>query len=150
MLARLGHIDRQQHKQRTKDYVPLLLNGKIVLGFLDSGNNLPGVAMSLAQYVSMGLNPKDLISVANLTQVATAKAGSSLKICGTTKKPLSFQFGGIKRNFSFFPLVIKNLSMPLNIGIRFMTENKIDQLHSSGHLLIAGKKVPLVDKKSNL
>ena len=102
MLARLSHVDRQQHRNRTKDYVPILLNGKVVLGFLDSGNNLPGVAMSLTQYTSMGLNPKDLIQLNNLTRVATAKQGASLEICGTTKKPLFLQFGGIKKKFSFY------------------------------------------------
>ena len=101
MLARLNKVDQQQQKRRTKDYVPLLLNGKVVLGFLDSGNNLPGIAMSLNHYVSMGLNPHDLIRNPKLTKVATAKAGSSLEICGTTKKPLSFQFGGSQKKFKF-------------------------------------------------
>ena len=75
ILARLQQVDRQQKKQRTKDYIPILLNGKVTLGFLDSGNNLPGIAMSLSYYLSLGLNPNDLIRNPDLTKVATAKSG---------------------------------------------------------------------------
>ena len=147
LLAHLDRVDQIQKRKRTRDDVPVLVNGRVNLAFLDSGNNLPGIVFSENYFHSLGFGPSDLEVHPELDSVATAKKGASLTVVGVASRPLSLCFGGVTKVFRIRPIVVRNLSMPINIGIQFMTENNIDQLHSSQELRVDGRNIPLVDRK---
>ena len=76
LLAHLDRVDQIQKRKRTRDYVPVLVNGRVNLAFLDSGNNLPGIVFSENYFHSLGFGPSDLEVHPELDSVATAKKGA--------------------------------------------------------------------------
>ena len=74
----------------------------------------------------------------------TAKEGETgLEVLGELKRPLLLMFDGCKTSFEIRPVVLRGLAMPLNIGYRYMIQNRIDLLFSQEAVSLRGKVVKI-------
>jgi hypothetical protein len=76
--------------------------------------------------------------------LGTAKEGAALEILGETPAPVKMKIGSLDRVFQFKPIVVRGLTMDLNISGPFLQQHGIDQLHSRGCLLVQGREVRLL------
>ena len=132
-----------QNKSGYKHLVKLVLNGKQLVGFVDSGNNTQN-CISVNMLKKLGLTIHNDVRPLHKI-VGTANKKATLTILGRTRKKLALTFEGYDKVFYTRPLVIKNLAMDFNIAGPFLVENKIDQIHSKGALSIDGVLIPVRD-----
>ena len=109
---------------------------------MDSGNLYTNV-ISLKFLHRLGFTEADLIP-ADDTSIKTAKVGADLTVLGRTKNKLHLRFGDVGTKFAFRPVVLQELTMPMNISAPFLRKHGIDQLHSAGAIRVSGQLVPLV------
>ena len=127
-----------------KIYLPMRVNNVTVVGMMDSGN-LWRVALSWAMAQKMGLRRKDLRVVQGYEKIGTAANEGQLEVMGETIKKIMINLGGGTRDIPCRPVVIKNLSMPLNVSGPFMKKHRIDLLHT-GEAVLQGKKIQMQTK----
>ena len=108
---------------------------------VDSGN-LFGDAISEEFYQSLPDHLKGL-QPSKVKRVNTAKKSQGLEVVGQVTKDLKFQFCGHPTTFSFRPTVLKNLSMPINLGFSFMAKAGLVLRPHHGELLVQGRAIPL-------
>ena len=92
--------------------------------------------MSYTTALKLGLK-NHIVPFSARKSVRTAKSGTSLNIIGTTKPPVTITFfdqNGKRIQFRTKFVVIKGLSMQINIAGPFLADNGIDHLHSRGLL----------------
>ena len=80
--------------------------------------------------------------------IGTAAKGSTLKILGETKNNIYITFGAMSTKFKIRPVVVDNISMPINIAGPFLKRHNIDQIHSKDSLRIQGTLLPLLSEPS--
>jgi hypothetical protein len=119
------------------------IGGVICKAIVDSGNLWKNV-LSLDFLHQLGLTRDDLREVPGIQEVGTAKSGTRMKVVGELKTPIHLRFGGCATLFKCCPVVLEGLSMPFNVSGLFLTQFRIDQLHSEGALLVQGRRIPLV------
>ena len=117
------------------------MNGTSVKALVDSGNLMCNV-------ISEDFLRRLAIPVADLrpvgfAKVGSAKKGAAMEVLGQVPKPLHLRFAGLHKPFPIQPLVLRNLSMPLNISGPYLKRAGIDQLHSKNALSIQGTLVRL-------
>ena len=139
-IAALRPVERQ-----VKQFLPTLINGIEVLALVDSGNLWRSV-VSYDLFCQLGFSKKDLQPLRNPITLSTAKEGQELEILGEPKNFLHLQLGGGRTRFKIKPVVIQDLSMPLNLSASFLRRHSIDQLHSSNTIRVQGKTYPLVSQ----
>ena len=105
-------------------YLPVTINGIAASALVDSGN-LWRNAISEEFLHQLGLNKEDLRPLLN-TKVGTASASADLEVMGETKVPLKLNMGGLTTKFKFRPIVLKDLSMHINLGGPFLKQYNID------------------------
>ena len=115
-------------------YAPVSLGPLRPSALIDSGNTAR-TAMCYDSFLRLGLNSNDLQPLPEL-RIATAKTQEELSVMGQTRHKLHLHFGNIPVRFAVRPVVIRDLSMPLNISGPFLKQHNIDQLHSKNALLI--------------
>ena len=111
---------------------------------LDSGNTWKSAISEETMHI-LGFNHNDLISVTGVT-LGTAHAHTKLEVMGILQGKIMLTVGNNKEEFAFNPIVIKNLSMAVNISKQFMVENEWDQLHSRNAVRISGRMHKMVSK----
>ena len=127
-------------------YCPIKVNGISVLGYLDSGNSTETcISENFAKKVLK--IKEEQINSSTLKHVGTAGKGTSLVVLGIAPK-LGLQLGGVPKLFYVRPLIVRDLSMALNLSGPFMVKNKIDQIHSQNCIRVMGKSIPLVRSNS--
>jgi len=132
----------QARGQQYRYYLPIELNGVWLKAMIDSGNSYANV-MSEQLMRHLGLRIKDLEPTPGTKTVSTARTGAGMRILGRVKRPLRMK---VHETLTFLirPIVLKGLSMALNICGPFLQRHQIDQLHSEGCLKIKDLKLPLV------
>ena len=134
--------DLKSKRQQYRYYLPVELNGAACKAMIDSGNSYANV-MSEDLMKFLKLSIKDLTPLSGVKLVGTARTGAGMRILGRVKKPIAMKVHD-KLTFLIRPVVLKGLSMPLNICGPFLQFHKIDQLHSEGCLRYERLKLPLV------
>ena len=106
----------QDHK---KNLLKITLNNKLELkGTVDTGNTITdSVAISPEVHQALGVGFQTIGG----KQVGTAKSGSQLTRLGVSN-PIKLNIAGMKKSFDVRPCVIKELSDPCNIGLKFFTD----------------------------
>ncbi len=112
-----------------------------VRALIDSGNVWRS-AISEDFSKALGLRPEDL-RILSSTTIGTAKKGTSMEILGETSRDLVLQVTGTEWAYPFRPIVVRGLSMAINLSGPWMKLQGWDQLHSRGTLRIRGREVPL-------
>jgi hypothetical protein len=79
--------------------------------------------------------------------IQTAKKDATLRILGEFKKPRSVRIGGVDVPFPCRFIVVDGLSHDCNLSGPFMSNHKIDQLHSRSCLMVKNIEVPLLSSK---
>ena len=67
-----------------------------------------------------------------------------MQVLGRVPVPLELRFSGYSAPFQIQPLVLKHLSMPLNLSGPFLRKMGIDQIHSQNALRVQGTLVKLL------
>ena len=137
--------DGEEDIRNYKIYLPVRVGDVTVEGMLDSGN-LWRSALSWEMAQKMGINKKDLRAVPGYSTIGTAAEEGKLEVLGETIRKVRINLGGGTADITCRPVVIKNLSMPLNISGPFMRRNQIDILHN-GEAVIRGTKVQMNTKE---
>jgi hypothetical protein len=124
---------------------PVKIGGQPAFALIDSGNVVVNAISEKFARELFGPNYLEHIKpLRNYSHVGTAKKGATMKVLGITKQALPLRFGGVSTQFLTNPIVIRGLSMAINISGPFLSEKGIDQLHSRGALRVKGKLVKLV------
>ena len=123
-------------------FLPVSVNGVATTALVDSGNLWRNV-ISEEFFKALGLTRKDLVRLRQTT-VGTAKSGANLEVLGETRSSLRMRLAGLDTKFSFKPVVLRGLSMPINIGGPFLKRHGIDQIHSKNCLRVHGQNIPLL------
>ena len=134
-------------RARYRYFLPVWLNGVPVKAMIDSGNNYANV-MSEELMKHMNLKSKDLSPIKGSKTIGTARTGAMLQILGRVRRPLAMKVSD-KLTFAIRPVVLRGLSMGLNLCGPFLQYHRIDQLHSEGCLRIDDVKLPLVAMLGN-
>ena len=113
-------------------YCSIRLNGVATYAFVDSGNCLPNI-ISLDYVRRLGI-PEHSLKPAGITQIGTAGKGKPLQVVGTTPRPLHLRFAGTGRIFQFRPLIVRHLTMNINIGGPFLRRIGAKQDYGNGVL----------------
>lgn len=127
---------------RQNEYSPFVavdINGIQIVAMLDSGNTYANV-ISSSLCKRLGLTDEDLRATEH-QQIGTAKSGVNLRVLGQTKNSIPLRILGINHTFRIKPVIIKNLSMDLNICGPFLHKHGIDQLHAERCIEYKGQKV---------
>ncbi len=133
-----------QHDTAAKNYrykVPFTIGGRSGFALLDSGN-VWRCCISSEFATELGLTKADLKPMPG-TRVSTAKEGAELTVLGEVRKPLKLQLGAVPTKFNFYPVVLDDLSMAVNISGPFMRRHNIDQLHSQNAIRVQSQLIPL-------
>ena len=132
-----------------RSYLPVKINGILLLGFVDSGNTTATNCMSYLLAKKLKIL-KRATMFKNKT-VGTAKQGQKLQIYGVIPDlPLQLiDHKGKEHGFRFNCAIIRNLSTPLNISGPFLFTNNLDQIHSSGCIRKGIIKFPLFESMSH-
>ena len=138
--------ERTTSRTDYKSLCPVKLNGQPSFALIDSGNVVVNAISERFARSIFGENWRDEIEHAGrYSEIGTAEEGAALNVLGRTKKPLILRFGGVPKNYMTTPVVIKGLSMDVNISGPFLCEHQIDQLHSQSALRVNGRVVKLVN-----
>ena len=109
---------------------------------VDSGNLLCNV---ISEEFLRKLNiPPTALKPVGFSKVGSAKKGAAMEVLGQLPKPVRLRFGGHHGSFWIQPIVLRNLSMPLNLSGPFLKRANIDQLHSKNALSVRGTLVKLL------
>ena len=109
---------------------------------VDSGNLLANV-ISEGFLQQLGI-PVHQLKPVPLSTVGSAKKGATMEVLGQVPRPLELRFGGHHTVFKIQPIVLKHLSMPLNLSGPFLRKAGIDQIHSQSALRVKGTLVKLL------
>ena len=133
-----------------KPLCSIKMNNLRVDALIDSGNLVTNViSEDFAHRLFETKNlTKYLEPSKTFSRLGTAQQGAVLDVLGVVKRPVHIRFGGSSARFPSHPLVIRGLSSDVNISGPFLMKNQLDQLHSSGELLVRGQKIPLKTKSS--
>ncbi len=123
-------------------FLPITIRNVATTALIDSGN-LWRNAISEDFFRFLGLTKKDLRPI-DQERVGTAKKSATLEVLGETRQYIRLFLGKLPVAFRFKPVVIKGLSMPINIGGPFLKKHNIDQLHSKNALRVQEHLVPLL------
>src|SRR6266496_4211868 len=127
---------------------PVKMNGHPSFALIDSGNVVVNAISEKFARELYGDGLKEQIqNLKNYQYIGTAEQGAKMRVLGMTKHPIALKFGGSSITFHTNPIVIKGLSMDINISGPFLSENQIDQMHSKGALRVKGKLIPLLTYK---
>ena len=132
-----SHVSGQYCK-----FLPITIRNAATTALIDSGN-LWRNAISEDFFRFLGLTKEDLKPIAQ-EQVGTAKKSATLEVLGETRQYIHLFLGKLPVAFRFKPVIIKGLSMPINIGGPFLKKHNIDQLHIKNALRVQGQLIPLV------
>ncbi len=121
--------------------LPININGRSCSGLIDSGNVWRSV-ISLKFYLSLGLLVRDLRPV-GIDEIHTAKEGADLKVMGEPRRTLHLRLQETATRYVFRPVVVKGLSMDVNLSGPWLKANRWDHIYSRDCLRIQGKDVPL-------
>ena len=124
----------------------MTINDVRTLALADSGNIWRDV-ISDEFCERLGI-PTSTLKPLNVQTVGTACKSGSMKVLGLVTKPLFLRVIGSKDLFTFRPVVIKDLSMAVNISKKFLTENGWDQMHSQNAVRINNKLFKLTAHNS--
>ena len=140
----IANISSEENKAAANycRYLPLSLNGTKLAGLVDSGNVWNSV-ISKDCYTNLGLKLKDLQPV-RVREIATAKRGAFLKVLGEPRRAIKLSIDQGVTSFSFRPVVVEGLSMPVNISGPWMKAHGWDQLHSKNCIRAQGRNYALV------
>ena len=134
-----------------RTHVPLgytrTLIGKCVIKTLVDSGNLFGTICSekLAKQLKLSITPCSL-------KAGTAVAGQQVIVLGRAK-PFFIQLENIKESLLISPIVVQNLSHPLNLGEHFLRQNKAKLTFNKGTVklgikdsetLLCDKNIPLM------
>ena len=123
-------------------YALVKLGGLAGVALIDSGNTWRTViSCNFAKQLGLDLE-KDLKPLA-VDTIGTAKSGETLDIIGEPFNYLTLTFSPLLTKFKVKPVVVRNLSMNINISGPFLRRHHIDQLHSKDCLKVQGHTVPL-------
>jgi transposase InsO family protein len=143
------HALEREFGKDYKSYCDVQLNGRPVRALVDSGNVVKNaISEEFACQVWGKAWEKDVVQAVGYEDVGTAKAGTSLQVRGVSKRPIPLLLGSHRKVLWTRPLVIRNLSMKMNICGPFLHANGIDQLHSKKALRMDGESIPLVGKET--
>ena len=142
----IAHLSEARAAQKYPRALSLRLAGKPVVALLDSGNTWRS-AISEELYNSLPGAPR--LKGARVASVGTAKEGGRLQVLGEPVRPLELAIPQAQAVYKFKPIVVRGLSMGLNISGPWMRAHKWDQLHSLGCLRIGKIRVPLNDGTDN-
>ena len=132
----IGHISRGTN------YVEVKVGSRKAKALVDSRNSY-GSCISQQFFEELGFRPCDLDPLPSKVTVATARKGTTLEVSGQLNKPVHFYLGDYPKPFTFKPYVIPGLGMPMNLSKGFLTDNKIDELHSSNVLQYQGSHIAM-------
>ena len=122
-----------------KRYLEVVLDGKKTTAFIDSGNVFRSV---ISENFFKTLGGRRLKPLA-MEAIGTAHQGAKLQVLGELATPLKMTVPSINKSYTFHPVVIRGLAMPINISGPFMRANSWDEIHSRNCLNIRGADVPL-------
>lgn len=130
---------------------PIKIRGHPTFALIDSGNVVVNaISEKFAKELFKGADlSKHVEPLKHYKYIGTAEHGAKMKVLGITRETLSLRFGGAPTQFNTRPIVIRGLSMNVNIAGPFLSEHGIDQLHSQGALRVKGKLVKLVTYKAS-
>ena len=158
-LLRLAHIsdslrdeysprdDNEEDFRNYQIYLPVRLGNVTSVAMMDSGN-LWRTAVSWEFAQKMGLNKRDLKAIPGYGKIGTAAKNGALDVMGETIRKIRLNLGGGTRDLLCRPVVIRNLSMPLNVSGPFMKRNGIDLLHT-GEAVVQGRKIAMQTKQGD-
>jgi len=110
---------------------------------LDSGNLTVNVISDTFASI-LGLTPRDLQVIPGFDKIRTAKGSSHLQVIGKPKISLKLRFDPKLAVVKFPCVVVKGLTMAVNIGGSFLAQNNIVQSHGKGTIGIGSVKIPLM------
>jgi hypothetical protein len=128
-------------------YLPVRINNTKADALIDCGN-IWRSAISKKFFTSMGFSSSDITNIKGPTQLATANEDSFLTILGEPSTPLSLRTRNGTTTYTFLPIIIDGLSMPINISGPWMLKHNWDHIHSKSCLLIDGQLVPMKRRDS--
>jgi hypothetical protein len=126
-------------------YLPVSIGGVNCAAPVDSGN-LWRNAISEELMTQLGISRKQLLTIST-TSLGTAKKGAELAVLGELPKPIALSLGAGMRTFLTQPVVIRGLTMRMNISGPFLKMHDIDQLHSKNCLQVGSTQIPLLHTK---
>ena len=118
-------------------YLAVKLEGVEVPAMLDSGNTYANV-ISDAMFATLGLEDSDL-RPPDVKKVATAKAGAQLTVLGQVKRRLKLKIPALGCSFTIRPMVVKGLSMKLNLCGPFLQKKGLNQIHGRNSVEYQGR-----------
>ena len=148
-LSPINLVGADAKTRAFKSLCPVKLNGHASLALIDSGNLVVNAISEAFAKRLYGMNVQDHLQPLKFTHIGTADKKGKLQVLGVTKQPVTLRFGGSSVKFLTHPIVIKELSMDVNISGPFLAEKCIDQMHSKGALKVKGQLIPLIDYKSS-
>src|SRR5438093_10054119 len=140
----------ESNADKFRPLCPVKLNGHPSYALIDSGNV---VFNAISERFARELFGTDDISqhikpLAECKYIGTAEKGAKLRVLGITKQPLTLRFGGTTMKYYTSPIVIRGLTMDINISGPFLAEHGIDQIHSQGAIKVKVKLVRIVTYKT--
>jgi hypothetical protein len=124
----------------------ITLNGKATTALIDSGNLIANVISEKFATRIFGNDLKPYVqAIEGFQYIGTAEKGAKLSVLGKVIHPLDLKIEGSRVKFKTQPLVLKGLSMDVNISGPFLATHGIDQLHSRGALKIRSQLIKLLN-----
>ena len=121
------------------------IEGQYSAAFVDGGNVFRSVISEEFYRKLPGVQLRPI----EIDSIGTASESARLKVLGRVHRPLKLTLLGQPFSFKFQPVVLRGLSMEVNISGPFMKRNEWDELHSRNCLRIKGREVPLQSGAKN-
>ncbi|MEE8566604.1 MAG: reverse transcriptase family protein, partial [Candidatus Bipolaricaulota bacterium] len=148
-ISNINRMAREFEYKHDYPYLcPISLNGYSCYAMLDSGNLVVNaISESFAKILYKTQDISDFIANnKDCARIGTAKQGEKLNVLGMAKKPLNLRFGGTACTFKTRPIIIRGLTMCINICGPFLAKNHIDQIHSKRAIRVKRKLVQLFQR----
>ena len=91
----------------------------------------------------LGYQTKDLVPH-HVKEVGSAKAGAALQVLGKLPDPMDVRFKGVNYNLAVTPVVLKDLSMDMNIAGPTLQEWGVSQHHKDSCVEVNGTRIKLI------
>ena len=145
-LAAMDNVngDEQSDDEEYKTYVPCVLGDTVTTGMCDTGNTYHCVVSEdLARATGADLN--NLKKVPGKDRVGTAGEGEGLEVLGQVRRRLMLKLPHRTRPLYIKPMVIRNLSMDLNLSGPWMEKHGM-KIDPGKKITYDGQDIPFISK----
>ena len=148
-LRRLANLGKQhecdnEDKKVYKTYIPCTVEDTVTTAMIDTGNTFHSV-MSEKLAKAIGVDVNNLRRIPGKDRVGTAGEGEELEVLGQVRKRLTMRLTAHTRPLYIRPMIVKGLSMNLNLSGPWMSANKM-KIDPGKSLMYDGKAIPLISR----